>query len=157
MTIPMFFEDNIEQFMGLFHQFLTFDSGNNKEILEGEDFEEGILHKIQAQICENISLYIEKYEEEFKDCLQGFVDDVWGLLTTTPLDDKYDNLVIQAIGFLTSVSKGVYHHLFKDDGTLKQICEKVIIPNMMFREIDEENFEDNPVEYIRRDIEGSDR
>jgi len=40
--------------------------------------------------------------------------------------------------------------------TLKSICEKIVIPNMEFRESDEEIFEDNAQEYIRRDIEGSD-
>lgn len=39
---------------------------------------------------------------------------------------------------------------------MSQICENVILPNMEFRASDEELFEDNPEEYIRRDIEGSD-
>lgn len=32
---------------------------------------------------------------------------------------------------------------------------QVVVPNMFFREADEENFECNPEEFIRRDIEGS--
>jgi hypothetical protein len=40
--------------------------------------------------------------------------------------------------------------------TLKSICEKIVIPNLMFRDEDEELFEDNPLEYLRRDVEGSD-
>ena len=32
----------------------------------------------------------------------------------------------------------------------------IVIPNIKFREEDEELFEDNPIEYIRCDIEGSD-
>lgn len=46
--------------------------------------------------------------------------------------------------------------LFEDPSTLASICEKVIVPNMQFRDADEELFEDNPDEYIRRDVEGSD-
>lgn len=38
----------------------------------------------------------------------------------------------------------------------RQICENIIIPNVYFRDSDEELFESNPTEYIRRDIEGSD-
>lgn len=67
-----------------------------------------------------------------------------------------------------------YRHLFEDNNVLNSICEKVIIPNMEFRRefyiykfqikgtnkyvlaSDQELFEDNPEEYIRRDIEGSD-
>ena len=33
------------------------------------------------------------------------------------------------------------------------MCESIIIPNLQFREDDEELFESNHVEYIRRDIE----
>jgi exportin-2 (importin alpha re-exporter) len=36
------------------------------------------------------------------------------------------------------------------------ICEKIVIPNMTLRDEDVEIFEDDPVEYIRRDLEGSD-
>lgn len=50
----------------------------------------------------------------------------------------------------------MHYELFKDANTLKSICEKIVIPNMEFRDSDEEIFEDNPTEYIRRDIEGSD-
>jgi exportin-2 (importin alpha re-exporter) len=46
--------------------------------------------------------------------------------------------------------------MFGDATNLQMLCEKIIIPNMFFRDSDEENFEDNAREYIRRDIEGSD-
>jgi exportin-2 (importin alpha re-exporter) len=36
------------------------------------------------------------------------------------------------------------------------VVEKVILPNVSLRESDIEQFEDEPIEYIRRDLEGSD-
>ena len=70
---------------------------------------------------------------------------------------KYDSLVSNAIGFLSSVAeRNQYRDLFEKEETLTSICEKVILPNMEFRESDNELFEDNAEEYIRRDIEGSD-
>jgi exportin-2 (importin alpha re-exporter) len=51
---------------------------------------------------------------------------------------------------------GTKYTLFQDPTILKSICERVVIPNLELRESDLELFEDNPVEYIRRDIEGSD-
>jgi exportin-2 (importin alpha re-exporter) len=66
-------------------------------------------------------------------------------------------LVSNALQFLASVAdRHNYSKLFEDVNALTQICEKVVIPNMEFRASDEELFEDNPEEYIRRDIEGSD-
>ena len=74
-----------------------------------------------------------------------------------PFQVKYDALVSNAIGFLSSVAERPYYaELFADPNILNSICEKVILPNMEFRTSDEELFEDNPEEYIRRDIEGSD-
>lgn len=48
------------------------------------------------------------------------------------------------------------HSFFNSDEMLIKICEEVIIPNVTLREEDIELFEDDPVDYIRRDIEGSD-
>lgn len=82
---------------------------------------------------------------------------MWNLLTSTGQQPKYDTLVSNALQFLATVAdRAQYRHLFEDPTTLSSICEKVIIPNMEFRESDNELFEDNPEEYIRRDIEGSD-
>jgi exportin-2 (importin alpha re-exporter) len=64
--------------------------------------------------------------------------------------------VSKAIGFLSTVVKQPRHKdLFSSPDTLSQICEKVVLPNMGLRESDEEAFEDDPIEYIRRDLEGS--
>jgi exportin-2 (importin alpha re-exporter) len=57
---------------------------------------------------------------------------------------------------LTNIAKSEKHVLFKGEETLKSICENIILPNIAMREADEELFEDDPIEYIRRDIEGSD-
>ena len=54
------------------------------------------------------------------------------------------------------MSKSVSNYLFGQDVALNSICEKVIVPNLRIREEDEELFEMNPIEYIRRDMEGSD-
>ena len=67
-----------------------------------------------------------------------------------------DNLAMNAIRFLTTVANGVHHELFRNEGALKQVCEKIVIPNLTIREDDEEMFDLNWVEYVRRDTEGSD-
>jgi exportin-2 (importin alpha re-exporter) len=45
---------------------------------------------------------------------------------------------------------------FQNEATLSQVTESVIIPNISLRESDVEMFEDEPIEFIRRDLEGSD-
>ena len=49
-----------------------------------------------------------------------------------------DNLVMNAIRFLTTVSRSVHYQLFQGAGALQQICEKVVVPNLRTRLEDEE-------------------
>ncbi|XP_039257797.1 exportin-2-like [Styela clava] len=152
--LPEFFEDNMDKWMPQFHMLLTTD---NKLLHTGDDEEAGYVELLKSQICDNVALYAQKYDEEFTKFLPQFVTAIWELLVNTGMQVKYDLLTSNAIGFLTSVSeKQQYKSLFEADGVLASICEKVVVPNMEFRTADEEQFEDNPEEYIRRDLEGSD-
>lgn len=152
--LPEYFEDNMEEWMKHFLVILTSD---NKLLQTEDDEDAGPLELIKSQICDNVTLYAQKYDEEFQPYLPGFVSAIWNLLTTIGNRVKYDLLVSNAIQFLTSVCERPHNKgLFADQSNLQSICEKVIVPNMEFRDEDEEQFEDNPEEYIRRDIEGSD-
>uniref|UniRef100_A0A4W3IGC0 Exportin-2 n=1 Tax=Callorhinchus milii TaxID=7868 RepID=A0A4W3IGC0_CALMI len=102
------------------------------------------------------SLNFQDLPEFFEDNMETWMTNFHSLLT---LDNKLlqTDLVSNAIQFLASVcERPHYKHLFEDQNTLTSICEKVIVPNMEFRAADEEAFEDNSEEYIRRDVEGSD-
>uniref|UniRef100_A0AAY4E783 Exportin-2 n=1 Tax=Denticeps clupeoides TaxID=299321 RepID=A0AAY4E783_9TELE len=152
--LPEFFEDNMETWMSNFHNLLNLD---NKLLQTDDEEEAGLLELLKSQICDNAALYAQKYDEEFQVYLPRFVTAIWNLLVTTGQEVKYDLLVSNAIQFLASVcERPHYKHLFEDQNTLTSICEKVIVPNMEFRSADEEAFEDNSEEYIRRDLEGSD-
>jgi exportin-2 (importin alpha re-exporter) len=50
----------------------------------------------------------------------------------------------------------MHKHLFQEESVLRQIVTKIVIPNLTFRESDEETFEDDPVEFITTEVEGSD-
>lgn len=152
--LPEFFEDNMETWMKSFHTLLV---TSNELLHTRDDDEPGLLEQLKSQICDNIGLYAQKYDEEFQPYLPDFVTAVWSLLVSTGSQVKYDLLVSNAIQFLASVAdRNQYKNLFEDTNTMSSICEKVILPNMEFRPSDEELFGDNPDEYIRRDIEGSD-
>jgi len=151
--LPEFFEDNMSTWMPRFHDLLTISN----PLLVTDDDEPGVLEELRSQICDNIGLYAHKYEEEFQPYMSQFVTAVWNLLLATGNEAKYDLLVSNAIQFLASVAdRPHYKNLFEDPAVLGSICEKVIVPNMEMRECDVEMFEDNPEEFIRRDLEGSD-
>ncbi|XP_074642803.1 exportin-2-like [Tubulanus polymorphus] len=152
--LPEHFEDNMDKWMTHFLALLTVDY----QLLKTEDEDEaGLLEQVRSQVCDNVGLYTQKYDEEFSPHLKKFVEAVWHLLVNTGPQPKYDLLVSNAIQFLASVADRPRNkELFASPDTLQGICEKVIVPNMNFRKADGELFEDNPDEYIRKDMEGSD-
>lgn len=149
-----FADDNLKPWMENLHSLLVTD---NKLLDTDSDEEAGPLELIKSQICSIAGMLAQKYDEDFTPYLANFVQSVWNLLISTDMKPKHDLLVSTAIEFLASViERPSYKHLFEDQSMLSNICQNVIIPNTQFRDSDEELFEDNPEEYIRRDLEGSD-
>ncbi|XP_072985086.1 exportin-2 [Typha latifolia] len=153
IELPEFFEDHMREWMTEFRTYLV---TSYAAVVEAE----GTVDALRAAVCENLQLYMEKNEEEFRDYLEGFASAVWGLLTSnspaTVASPSRDQLTVTAIRFLTTVSTSVHHALFGSPEVLGQICTSIVFPNIRLRDEDEELFEMNYVEYIRRDIEGSD-
>lgn len=163
VDLPEFFEDHMKEFMEGFHGLLALPvaevraKGWPREIFRAETSEKpGALYQLQEKLCKCVNLYVERYDEEFAGFLPTFLNDVWTLLLGLSADSQYDGLAIAGIGFLQSVSSGVFYTHFGDRGVLQSVCERVVVANVMLHEDAEELFEDSPRDYIRRDVEGSD-
>ncbi|XP_042504800.1 exportin-2-like [Macadamia integrifolia] len=151
--LPEFFEDHMNEWMTEFRKYLT----ATYPALEGGGGDGlALVDELRAAVCENINLYMEKNEEEFQGYLKDFAFAVWSLLVTASASSSRDRLTVMAIRFLTTVSTSVHHTLFAGADVLEQICQSIVIPNVRLRDEDEELFEMNYVEFIRRDMEGSD-
>lgn len=151
--LPEFFEDTMDKWMLEFKNYLTVKYPTLEDAsTDGVELVDGL----RAAVCDNISHYMEKEEDLFKKYLSGFVDAVWSLLVAASASSSRDRLTVTAIKFLTTVSTSVHHALFARDDILQQICQSIVIPNVMLRDEDEELFDMNYVEFIRRDMEGSD-
>lgn len=117
----------------------------------------GQLELVKSGILEVLSLYVQKYEDVFGVHVEPFVKSTWSLLTAVGMETKYDILVSKALQFLTSVTRISKHaQSFNNESTMGQVVERVILPNLALRDADVELFEDEPIEFIRRDLEGSD-
>ncbi|KAJ9560072.1 hypothetical protein OSB04_005232 [Centaurea solstitialis] len=154
LDLPEFFEDTADKWMNEFKNYLTV----RYPVVEEEDNGAGalVVDELRVAVCENISHYVEKDEEVFHKYLSGFVAAVWSLLVVASASPTRERLTVTAIKFLTTVSTTVHHGLFAEDEILQQITQSVVIPNVMLRDEDEELFEMNYVEFVRRDMEGSD-
>ncbi|KAF8851156.1 Cse1-domain-containing protein [Acephala macrosclerotiorum] len=152
--LPPIFEDNLASVTGLLHKYLTY---GNPLLATDDDSESGPLEFVKAGICEVMTLYMQKYEDAFGELCKPFITSTWNLLTTIGPETKFDILVSKALHFLTAVASiNTHAQNFNNDEVLGQVVEKVILPNVSLRESDIEQFEDEPIEYIRRDLEGSD-
>jgi exportin-2 (importin alpha re-exporter) len=153
--IPEFFEDHMNDGMSIIHKYLIYSNDLLRD--DDEDTEADVVSKTKTSISELIQLYTTRYEDVFEPLIPQFIQSVWNLLTTTSLQPKYDIMVSRLLSFLTCVARLPKHsEIFDNDTAMREITERIIIPNLTVRESDEELFEDDPIEYIRRDLEGSD-
>jgi exportin-2 (importin alpha re-exporter) len=138
----------------LLHKYLVYE---NPLLVTDDDSEAGVVENVKADICEALQLYTSKYDDEFGRYTQVFISSAWNLLSSIGSEQKYDNLVSKALHFLTAIAGTRQHaQTFNDENVINQIVEKVVLPNIALRESDIEMFEDEPIEFIRRDLEGSD-
>ncbi|OTA25494.1 hypothetical protein BTJ68_12383 [Hortaea werneckii EXF-2000] len=152
--MPPQFEENLSAIAGLLHKYLTYD---NAALRTNDEDEAGPLEHVRAGVFRVLVLYTKKYEEEFRPHMEQFIGTSWTLLTGLGPEAKYDVVVSRAMEFLTTVvSIRQYAEQFNNADVLGQVTEKVVIPNLSLRESDIETFEDEPIEFIRRDLEGSD-
>ncbi|MCJ1418218.1 importin-alpha export receptor [Xylographa parallela] len=152
--LPPAFEDNLPAITSLLQKYLTFD---DLSLHSDSDDESGPLEFLKSAILEVLTLYVQKYEDAFGTHVEVFVASSWNLLTTTGQETKYDILVSKALQFLTSVTRIKQHaQAFNDEANMGQVIERVVLPNLALRDSDMELFEDEPIEFIRRDLEGSD-
>ncbi|KAJ2902204.1 putative chromosome segregation protein [Zalerion maritima] len=151
--MPPQFEEHLKDLSTLLHKYLIYE---NPLLVTDDESETGILEIVKADICDALELYTRKFDEEFGALLQPFISSAWNLLSTTGPETKYDILISRALNFLTAVAGSRHATIFNDENVLNQIVEKVVVPNVSLRESDIEMFEDEPIEFIRRDLEGSD-
>ncbi|KAF2168070.1 hypothetical protein M409DRAFT_21516 [Zasmidium cellare ATCC 36951] len=152
--MPPQFEESLGHISTLLHKYLTYQ---NAALNTDDDTEAGPLEDVRSDVFGVLNLYTRKYDEEFKQYLTQFIGTSWNLLTTIGPEQKYDMVVSRALEFLTTIASIREHaENFNNADVLGQVTERVVIPNLSLRESDIETFEDEPIEYIRRDLEGSD-
>jgi exportin-2 (importin alpha re-exporter) len=152
--LPPAFEENLSGILSLLHKYVSYD---NPLLHTDDESESGVLEFMKAGIFEALTLYVRKYDDAFGPLVQEHVNSCWNFLTSVGSEQKYDILVSKALQFLTAVAFIPGHAgIFGSEEIITQLIQRVVLPNLTLRESDLELFEDEPIEYIRRDLEGSD-
>ncbi|TMS34702.1 hypothetical protein L596_002239 [Steinernema carpocapsae] len=153
--LPEPFEDNIATWMTGFQQLLSMKVPSIEQ--GADDKIASPLENLKVSICEIITLYTQRYEEETANYVSPFIQSAWEQLVEIDHRYRFDGLVNACLGLLSAICQRVqYKALFEGEGVINTLCESVIVKNLVLREDDMENFEDGSIEYLNRDLEGSD-
>jgi len=153
VELPEKIEDKLEFWIGEQLGYLEISS-TEEELIGDEDADEpGILLKLHAAIFTNLSIFVQKYEEEIQPFLQRIIFVTWNVLVRAKPSNIYSPSVSAGLHVITCMSKGPCHTYLAADGVLAQVCENIIVPNVVFQNSDKERFKDDPVDYIRYDLE----
>ncbi|KAG6872821.1 hypothetical protein C0995_006303 [Termitomyces sp. Mi166 len=139
---------------GWFQLFLTWDSAELKG--DPDDTTPSLPSQIKTGILEIAELYIKLYPEQLlqSPAVESFVQSVWGLIGSNQLPGiADDNLVSQSLRFIsTAIRSGQWKTLFSSRETISSLVQGVVVSNVALREHDVEQFEDDPLEFIRLDL-----
>lgn len=155
--LPEYFEEHMQDWMEEFARYLQ-PNLFPALVDPDEELEPGPLENVQSATIDILAHYAVKDEELFiEKYLAQFTTLIGALLLKVTPKPKHDILATTCIRFMTGlVSKEMHRKLFQEANTLESLLFHMIIPNLYFREADEERFEDDPHEFMLTEVEGSD-
>lgn len=156
--IPPALEDSHADFFGgengIFVRFLTWDPPQLQR--DADEPQASVSTQIKTAIFELAESYTHRYPEllQASQSVESFVRVLWALLGGGQRSGvAYDNLVSQSLRFLgTAIRSGSYRVIFESRDTITGLVEGVVVPNVTLRDHEVEQFEDDPLEYVRIDL-----
>lgn len=151
-------EDGHNEFFGgekgLFTRFLSWDPPQLQT--DADEPQASVPTQIKTAIFELAESYIHRYPELLQESqsVEYYVRALWALLGGGQRSGiAYDNLVSQSLRFLGSaIRSGSYRGIFESRDTISGLVEGVVVPNVTLRDHEVEQFEDDPLEYVRIDL-----
>lgn len=156
--LPPALEDNHAEFFGsekgVFVRFLAWDP---LELQTDEDEAiPSVPSQIKTAIFELSELYTHRYPELLTSSgsVQVFMTALWTLFGNGQRSGlAYDGLVSQSLRFLSAaIRSGNYNGIFENVGTVQSLVQGIVVPNVTLRDHEVEQFEDDPLEYVRLDL-----
>ncbi|KAG5652934.1 hypothetical protein H0H81_003010 [Sphagnurus paluster] len=156
--LPPAIEDAHAEFFGpgtgFFQVFMTWDLAELRG--DPDDTTPSLPAQIKTRILETAELYIKLYPDQLQQspAIESLVQAVWALIGSNKLPGVADDtLVSQSLRFIsTAIRSGYYKTLFSSRDTISSLVQGVVVPNVALREHDVEQFEDDPLEFIRLDL-----
>lgn len=160
--LPPLFEDNLAEVSSLLLHWLSYSPDPSRVPQNDDEEKPDELTNVKAAVCEVSELYAQRYLDAWEPQVAGFVQAVWEMLGKLEgkAGGKYDALLSRALSFLSViVRQPSLRHLFAQGegggSVMESLVQRVILPNVGMKESEEEMFEDEPLAWVKREVEGS--
>ncbi|CEF68660.1 Exportin-2 [Strongyloides ratti] len=149
-----YFEDNLKVWMEAFLTLMKINMDFYPFVVSDE---EDPYNKLRVALCEIFTLFSQRYEEEFLPYMQPCVELMWEKFFANSNVNNCDSLVNASMNFLGAICiRPQYKEMFTAEGVLVLLLRDIVIKNMVMSQDDIETFEDDPAEYLKKDLEGGD-
>ena len=149
---PEFFEDHLNEWITILNDTLLLPNKTADISKIDPSFRDMIL-KVKAKTLKNINLYYSNYYEDIEQFAQGLCSSVWTLMCKSIIvTDGYSKLMKELLDFFKSgFQMGKFGNLKIEQ--INQIFEYIISPNLSMTLQEKQDFEENPVEFMKIEFE----
>ena len=149
---PEFFEDHLTEWITILNDTLLLPNKTADISKIDPSFRDMIL-KVKAKTLKNINLYYSNYYEDIEQFAQGLCSSVWTLMCKSKIiSDNYSKLMKELLDFFKSgFQMGKFGNLKIEQ--INQIFEYIISPNLSMTLQEKQDFEENPVEFMKIEFE----
>ncbi|KAJ7281661.1 CAS/CSE protein [Mycena rebaudengoi] len=135
---------------GWFHKFLAWNPPGLS--VDPEETIPSLPSQVKTGILQIAELFLQLYPEQLQQspAVEFFMQGVWTMMGNDNMPSLSDDaLVSQSLRFLSATIRSSHYKSLFSPSTLSTIIQSIIVPNVLFRESDEEMFTDDPLEFIR--------
>ena len=148
---PEFFEDHLKEWIEILQGSLKFKINSN------ELYDQMI--KLKGKTMKCVNLYFSNYYDDMKpeglDYTQNFYNLVWDLISIIKQVDEYSKLTRELLEFYRINFQ--YRHIGNlNENQINELIKNLIIPNVKMTEKEQDEFNDNPVGFLKVELEETD-
>jgi exportin-2 (importin alpha re-exporter) len=152
--LPDFYEENLEQIA----QACTFLLNTEFPLMQATPVDREAVYRTKAKVVRLVHLYQFKFGEYFATHADIFFQAIWqviadGRVTAAREAERLVFALVKYIGECTNI--GSYSEFIKQN--LALLFSVVVLPNISLTQEDVDEFEDDPQQYIKNDLEESDQ
>jgi exportin-2 (importin alpha re-exporter) len=150
---PEFFEDNLNTWMNVVKAVIELNLP--QEIFQKFKNIFKAFLQLKTKTMRSLNLYCYNYYEDFKEYHDSFIQPVWNMVIITKNNEIFYKLNKELLEY--------YKVLFNNDRINSQyfniteisqhIIQNLIIPNLKLTDKEMDDFEDNPVNYLKVELE----